>query len=46
MFRELVFPCDIHLPWKMHFSTSRVVDLRDEASKSRRDFSLGAKMKL
>lgn len=44
--RELVFPCDIHLPWMLHFSACRVVDLRNEASKSRRDFFLGAKMKL
>lgn len=44
--RKLVFPCDFHLSWILHFSTCRVVDLRDEASKSRRDFFLGAKMKL
>lgn len=46
MLRELVFPCDIHLPWKLPFSTCRVVDPRDEASRSRRDFFLGAEMKL
>lgn len=46
MLRELVFPCDIDLPWKLHFSTCRVVDLRDESTKSRRDFFLGARMKL
>lgn len=43
MLRELVFPCDIDLPWKLHFSTCRVVD---ESTKSRRDFFLGARMKL
>lgn len=46
MLRELVFPCDIDLPWKLLFSTCRVVDLRDESTKSRRDFFLGARMKL
>lgn len=44
--RELVFPCGIDLPWKLHFSNCRVVDLRDEASKSRRDFFLGSWTKL
>lgn len=44
--RELVFPCDIDLPWKLHFSSCRVVDLRDEAPKSRRNSFLGTRMKL
>lgn len=28
---EIVFPCDIALPGKLHFLSSKVVDLRDEA---------------
>lgn len=43
---ELFFPSDLVLPWKLHFLSCKVVDLRDEAPKSRRNFFLGTRMKL